>query len=55
MTILLIGWNNSHNLNNSSYRYASEGIKAACDWAYRGAAENSVLQGEWHAFIFSFL
>lgn len=24
--------------------YASEGIKAACDWAYRGAAENSVLQ-----------
>ena len=26
-------------------RYASEGIKAACDSAYRGAYEGSVLKG----------
>lgn len=26
-------------------RYASEGIKAACDWAYKGAPEGSVLEG----------
>lgn len=27
-------------------RYASEGIKAACDSAYRGASEGSVLKGK---------
>lgn len=27
------------------YRYASEGIKAACDWAYKGATEGTVLEG----------
>lgn len=26
-------------------RYASEGIKAACDWAYKGVHEDSVLGG----------
>ncbi|KAB1221073.1 Endonuclease 2 [Morella rubra] len=28
-------------------RYASEGIQAACDWAYKGAAEGSVLKDEY--------
>lgn len=27
------------------YRYASEGIKAACDWAYKGVTEDSTLEG----------
>ncbi|CAN6675603.1 unnamed protein product [Malus baccata var. baccata] len=27
--------------------YASEGIKAACDWAYKGADEGSVLEDEY--------
>lgn len=27
-------------------RYASEGIKAACDWAYKGVKEESVLEGK---------
>lgn len=27
-------------------RYASEGIKAACDWAYKDVSEDSVLQGK---------
>ncbi|CAL5421581.1 unnamed protein product [Camellia sinensis] len=27
--------------------YASEGIKAACDWAYKGVSENSVLQDDY--------
>ncbi|KAJ4709928.1 Endonuclease [Melia azedarach] len=27
--------------------YASEGIKAACDWAYKGASEGSVLEDEY--------
>lgn len=28
------------------FRYASEGIKAACQWAYKGAPEDSVLEGK---------
>ena len=27
------------------YRYASEGIKASFDWAYKGATEGTVLEG----------
>lgn len=27
-------------------RYAFEGIKAACDWAYKGVSEGSVLEGK---------
>lgn len=27
-------------------RYASEGIQAACQWAYKGVSENSVLGGK---------
>lgn len=27
-------------------RYASEGIKAACEWAYKGVEEGSVLEGK---------
>lgn len=27
-------------------RYATEGIKAACDWAYKGVSEGSVLEGK---------
>ncbi|KAK4399958.1 Endonuclease 2 [Sesamum angolense] len=30
-----------------SYRYASEGIKAACDWAYKGVEEGSVLDDDY--------
>lgn len=29
-------------------RYASEGIKAACDWAYKGVKEDSVLEGKFN-------
>lgn len=32
-------------------RYASEGIKAACDWAYKGATEGSVLEGKLEIFF----
>lgn len=37
-------------------RYASEGIKAACDWAYKGVDEGSTLEGKLdkmltHSFI----
>jgi len=28
------------------FRYASEGIQAACKWAYKGAPEGSVLEGK---------
>lgn len=32
--------------SDSFHRYASEGIKAACDWAYKGVSEGSVLDGK---------
>ena len=28
------------------FRYASEGIKAACQWAYKGVTEGSELGGK---------
>lgn len=31
-------------------RYATEGIRAACDWAYKGVSEGSVLEGKWFFF-----
>ncbi|KAF7132307.1 hypothetical protein RHSIM_Rhsim09G0106800 [Rhododendron simsii] len=34
------------NVTTCPNRYASEGIKAACDWAYKGVSEDSVLQGK---------
>lgn len=35
-------------------RYASEGIKAACDWAYKGVHEDSVLEGTSLLFILQY-
>jgi hypothetical protein len=28
------------------FRYASEGIQAACDWAYKGVTEGDTLEGK---------
>lgn len=40
------------------FRYASEGIQAACQWAYKGAPEGSVLEGKlsqlWKYSVFFF-
>ncbi|XP_058182734.1 endonuclease 2-like [Rhododendron vialii] len=35
------------NVTTCPKTYASEGIKAACDWAYKGVSEDSVLQDDY--------
>ncbi|KAJ4843485.1 Endonuclease 2 [Turnera subulata] len=45
---LVDGWETcGGNLKTCPDKYASEGIKAACDWAYKGAEEGSVLEDDY--------